>query len=90
MIPGGSHTHPVRHDEHVHDAGRSVAPVDQAVALVAQRGREVPRAKPLVPDVVDAGTDQLRQDGRGDLRSRLEGQMLIRVHATRSHPFTQG
>lgn len=49
-------------EEHVHDAGGPVAPVDQSIALVAQRGRKVPRAEPLVSDVIDAGTDQLRQD----------------------------
>lgn len=49
-------------EEHVDDAGGPVAPVDQSIALVAQRGWKVPRAEPLVSDVIDAGTDQLRQD----------------------------
>lgn len=49
-------------EEHVDDAGGPVAPVDQSIALVAQRGRKVPRAEPLVSDVINAGTDQLRQD----------------------------
>lgn len=49
-------------EQHVDDAGGPVAPVDQSIALVAQRGWKVPRAEPLVSDVIDAGTDQLRQD----------------------------
>lgn len=49
----------VSHDEHVDDTRGSVAPVNQPVALVAQRGGEIAGAKLLVADVVDAGPDDL-------------------------------
>lgn len=52
-------SHLVSHDEHVDDTRRSVTPVNQPVALVAQRRRKIPRAKPFVPDVVDARTNHL-------------------------------
>lgn len=54
------------------DAGGPVAPVDQSIALVAQRGWKVPRAEPLVSDVIDAGTHQLRQDICVHVCSRLD------------------
>lgn len=52
----------VSHDEHVDDTRGSVAPVNQPVALVAQRRGEIARAKLLVADVVDAGPDGLGQE----------------------------
>lgn len=54
------------------DARRPMAPVNQPVALVAQWRREVPRAKPLVANVVNAGTNQLWQCVWMNLCSRLK------------------
>lgn len=65
-------SHLMGHDEHVDNTGRSVAPVDQPVALVAQGWREVSWTKLLVADVVDAGANQLWQDVWMDFCSRLK------------------
>lgn len=49
----------ISHDEHVDDPRRPVAPVNQSVALIAQRRGEVTRTESLVADVVDTGPNQL-------------------------------
>lgn len=60
------------HEEHVDHAGGPVAPVHQSITLVAQRGRKVSRAEPLMSDVINTGTDQLRQDVRVHVGSWLD------------------
>lgn len=69
-------SHLMGHDKHMDNTGRSVAPVDQPVALVAQGWREVSWTKPLVADVVDAGANQLWQDVWMDFCSRLKGTVF--------------
>lgn len=69
-------SHLMGHDKHMNNTGRSVAPVDQPVALVAQGWREVSWTKPLVADVVDAGANQLWQDVWIDFCSRLKGTVF--------------
>lgn len=66
----------ISHDEHVDDPRRPVAPVNQSVALIAQRRGEVTRTESLVADVVDTGPNQLGQHVWVDPRPRLTEEIF--------------